>query len=365
MSPSVLYVDDDASNLVVFAASVGAVLPVLTANTGEAALALLARHEVAVVLADQRMPGMSGVELLERVQAEWPDVVRVIITAYSDLEASIDAINRGRVDAYFKKPWEPRELKLSLTEARRRYQEKKRARELEQRLVATERAYALGVVAAGVAHELRSPLTALSLSVQLAQQLAGDRQPDEAARTLLAQTLDDCAWAVKSIVEITQSMELSTRRREATLVDLKEVVESAAVSVRGELRVRGRLALELADVPPLRASRTQLGQVVLNLLVNATQALDEARRDLNEVRVVLTHEASGLVLAVSDTGGGIAPEALSRIFDPFFTTREEGGTGLGLAISKRIVDELGGTIDVSAVPGGGTTFRVRLPLPQP
>jgi signal transduction histidine kinase len=361
----VLYVDDDASNLVVFEASVGAVLPVLTANSGEAALRLLAQHEVAVVMADQRMPGMSGVELLERVHADYPDVVRVIITAYSDLEASIDAINRGHVDAYFKKPWEPRELKVSLAEAQRRYQEKKRARELERRLLATERAYALGVVAAGIAHELRTPLTALSLSVHLAQSLLEDGRLDDAARQTLTQTLADCAHAVESIIEITQSMELSTRRREVAQVDLKEIVEAAAVSVRGELRRKGELELELAEVPPLLASRTQLGQVVLNLLVNAVQALDEAKRATNRVRVELRRENGSLVLSVSDTGSGIDAETLGRIFDPFFTTREEGGTGLGLAISRRIIGELGGTIDVSSVPREGTTFRVKLPLPQP
>ena len=365
MSPHVLYVDDDAANLVVFESGLGGAFPVLTAASGEQALELLKQNEVAVLLADQRMPGMTGVQLMERVHAEHPDVVRMIITAYSDLEASIDAINKGHVDAYFKKPWEPVELKLALTQARERYQATKWIRELERRLLATERTYALGVVAAGIAHELRNPLTSVSLCVQLAQQLVAEDPFGPEQRQGTQRALDDAANAVESIVEITSAMELSTRRRETSAVDLKEIVELAIRSVQGELKSRGRLEQSLAEVPRIRASRTQVGQVVLNLLINAVQALDPAQRARNRVRVTLEQRAGTLVLSVADTGAGIPADILERIFDPFFTTKQDGGTGLGLAISKQIVAELGGTIDVDSVPGQGTTFRVRLPAPGP
>jgi signal transduction histidine kinase len=105
--------------------------------------------------------------------------------------------------------------------------------------------------------------------------------------------------------------------------------------------------------------------VVLNLLINAVQALDPQRRARNVVRVTLEQRAEALVLSVADTGAGIPADVLPRIFDPFFTTKQDGGTGLGLAISKQIVAELGGTIDVDSVPGEGTTFRVRVPVPGP
>jgi signal transduction histidine kinase len=95
------------------------------------------------------------------------------------------------------------------------------------------------------------------------------------------------------------------------------------------------------------------------------QALDAHKRATNVVRVSLKVDGRWIVLAVADTGSGIPAEVLSRIFDPFFTTKQDGGTGLGLAISRQIVNELGGTIDVDTVPGEGTTFRVRLPVPEP
>ncbi|MCC6333907.1 MAG: response regulator [Myxococcales bacterium] len=364
MNPYVLYVDDDSANLVVFQSGLSGALPILTATSGEEALALLKQHEVAVLLADQRMPGMTGVQLMEKVRAEHPDVVRLLITAYSDLEASIDAINKGKVDAYFKKPWEPAELTLALTQARDRYIATKWTRELERRLVATERTYALGVVAAGIAHELRNPLTSVSLCLQLARQLLKEKPFEDEQRQAADRNLVDATRAVEAIIEITAAMELSTRQREVASIDLKETVELAIRSVLGEVKARGRLVKELSEVPRIRASRTQVGQVVLNLLINAAQALDEARRSTNVVKVSLKQEGPSIVLKVSDTGAGIPEEVLGRIFDPFFTTKQDGGTGLGLAISRQIVNELGGAIDVDTVPGQGTTFRVRLPVPE-
>lgn len=144
MSPYILYVDDELSNLVVFEAAFKGQLPVMTASSGSQALELMREHEVAVLLTDQRMPGMSGVELIARARSEHPDTVRMMMTAYSDLDAAVEAINLGQVHLYLRKPWEPVELKALLTQARDRYLAQRRVLELEQRLVSTERVYALG-----------------------------------------------------------------------------------------------------------------------------------------------------------------------------------------------------------------------------
>src|SRR5690606_22793753 len=163
----VLYVDDDRANLVVFEATLEGALPIRTASSGTEALEILRSEEIAVLLTDQRMPGMTGVELAEQAKVEFPDMVRVLITAYSDLSAAVDAINRGQIHLYLRKPWEPRELRLALESARERYLTTRRMRELEKRLLATERVYALGVVAAGIAHEIRGPIGVLQTNVQV------------------------------------------------------------------------------------------------------------------------------------------------------------------------------------------------------
>src|SRR4051794_16779011 len=166
MSPRVLFVDDDEENLLVAEAVCGDDFSVLTARSGAEALSLMRSHEVGVIISDQRMPEMTGVELLEKVQAEFPDTVRLLVTAYSDISAAIDSINRGQVRRYLRKPWEPEELKAEISDALERYLTQRRVRELERRLIQTERVYALGIVAAGIGHELRNPISWISTNLQ-------------------------------------------------------------------------------------------------------------------------------------------------------------------------------------------------------
>jgi CheY-like chemotaxis protein len=130
-----------------------------------------------------------------------------------------------------------------------------------------------------------------------------------------------------------------------------------------EIRHRARLVKAYGPVPPVEGSESRLGQVVLNLLVNAAHAITEGSAEQNEIRVTTSTDAEGrAVLEVRDTGGGIAPGARQRIFDPFFTTKEIGvGTGLGLSICHGIVSAMGGTIAVDSQPGAGSLFRVVLP----
>jgi two-component system NtrC family sensor kinase len=361
MSPYILYVDDELSNLVVFEAAFKGQLPVMTASSGSQALELMREHEVAVLLTDQRMPGMSGVELIARARSEHPDTVRMMMTAYSDLDAAVEAINLGQVHLYLRKPWEPVELKALLTQARDRYLAQRRVLELEQRLVSTERVYALGVIAAGVAHEIRTPLTTLSMNLELVGMLLSEHlDPDQLHQA--RRSLADIGLAAEAILEITNALELSTRSRNDAEVDLKEVFELAARSVRSEARQRGTVRLELATVPLVKGTRVRLGQVAVNLLLNALQAFDPARQEQNLVVVRLTHDGQRVKFSVDDNGPGMAAEVQHRIFDPFFTTKSEGGTGLGLAISRQIILELGGSIDVTSVVGQGTSFVVRLPV---
>ena len=140
MTAHVLFVDDERPNLAVFTAMCGDDFPVLTAGSAAEALALMRVHEVGVVLSDQRMPGVTGVQFLEQVRAEFPDTVRMLVTAYADLGATIDAINKGHVRRYIRKPWEPEELKGYLAEAMARYQTQRESQAVERRLLETERA---------------------------------------------------------------------------------------------------------------------------------------------------------------------------------------------------------------------------------
>ncbi|HSN92492.1 MAG TPA: ATP-binding protein, partial [Anaeromyxobacteraceae bacterium] len=149
-------------------------------------------------------------------------------------------------------------------------------------------------------------------------------------------------------------------------VDVRRTLRSAVNLALAEIRRRARLDLDLAEVPPVLGAEHRLGQVFLNLLVNAAQAIPEGAADRNRIRVATRVEAGRVLVEVSDTGAGIPDEVLPRIFDPFFTTKPVGvGTGLGLAIVHTIVAELGGEVRVRTAPGQGTTFAVDLPAAAP
>lgn len=369
---AVLFVDDDEANLVVCEASISDEFDVLTALTAEAALELMSQHEVAVLVADQRMPGTTGVELLEAVKDRYPQTIRILITAYSDLKAAIDAINRGHVRRYLRKPWEPEELRHEIRDALDVYDMSCRLSALERRLRETERVYSLGVVVAGIAHELRNPVSWVSgnlsqaleelRSIGNALSEGGDPVSLRSRIKELEDSLDDASLGVQRIIDLVRGIELPTRQTAAEVVDLGEVLRLTLRLVRSEIQSTANLELDVGAAPRVRGSSTQLGQVVLNLVVNAIQALSGRPRDTSILGVslsVVDHEAR---LVVSDNGEGISEANLQRIFDPFFTTKPDVGTGLGLAISRTIVQELGGTLQARNKAGGGAEFVLALPL---
>jgi PAS domain S-box-containing protein len=242
-------------------------------------------------------------------------------------------------------------------------------RNLEMQLVQADRLAALGTMAAGVAHEINNPLAYVLLNLEwIARKL-----PDTGGEPILIARLVDIltearhgAQRVSAIVRELRSFSRAdgeTRRR----VDLGAVVQSAIKIAGHEIRHRARLTTTIERVGPVWANEARLEQVVVNLLMNAAQAVPENRAETNEVRVVV-READGCraVLEVSDNGEGIPAEVLPRIFDPFFTTKPVGvGTGLGLSICHGIVVSLQGQISALSTPGDGATFRVVLPTTEP
>ncbi len=371
MTASILFVDDDEGNLVVCEAVCSEPFRVLTAKNADEALVLLSTEEIGVVVADQRMPGKTGVALLEKVQSEYPDVVRILITAYSDLSAAIDAINRGKVHRYLKKPWEPEALRAELKNALEVYEMSKKLSALEIRLRETERVYALGVVAAGIGHELRNPASWIRDNVVSARAeltLLEALVPNEAKTRghikELADSLEDAHAGILRVLDIVQGIELPLRASGALTeqVDLSDVLRLTLRLVRTEIKRSAELELDATAAPRVLGSSTKVGQVILNLLVNAMQAVAEIPRERRTIRVSLKSEGPWACLEVADSGPGIPPAEQARIFDPFYTTKTNSGSGLGLAISREIATELGGSLDVSTDEKlGGALFTLRLP----
>ncbi|WAS86371.1 MULTISPECIES: ATP-binding protein [unclassified Corallococcus] len=240
-------------------------------------------------------------------------------------------------------------------------------KELQARLVAAERVAAVGTLAAGVGHEINNPLAYLALNLEAARRsLSAGLSPEAppGVRDALS-SVRGAQEGAERIRLIVRDLQVFSREGapESGLVDLNALVPPAVRVVLHALRARARLVEDFGPVPRVMGSEARLGQVLLNLLVNALQAIPEGDPGRHEVRVRTGTDASGHArVEVEDTGGGIPPDVLPRIFDPFFTTKgSDEGTGLGLAICQQIVRTHGGELRVHSVPGQGATFTLLLP----
>lgn len=371
MNQYVLFVDDEPENLAVFEAACADRFPVLTTTTAVEALELLRRHEVAVLLADQRMPKVTGLELLEQAQAEFPQVVRMLVTAYADLETAVNAINRGQVRRYLRKPWEFDELLATLTEGVDYYQMRAKLCALERRLFETERVYSLGVITAGLARELRAPVAGISDSVGRARKLVrwvvdSGAHESRVAAELRAKLIDadeelgEAETCAKRLLDVAHGVEISTGPSSEQRADASEVLRLTLRLMQNELRQAGSLEIDVRPVPFVAGSAAQLGQVVLNLLVNALDGMAAVPREHRRLSIRLAYEDPWVKIEIADSGPVLTADLLSQDFDPWKRADGPRGLGLGLAISRTIVGDIGGRLEAEN-GARGAVFRLLLP----
>ena len=234
---------------------------------------------------------------------------------------------------------------------------------MQAQLVFADRMASMGTLAAGVAHEINNPLAYILANVSFVADEISKVAPGRPELLRAMEETREGALRVREIVRDLKTFSRPDERRDEA-VDVREVLQLSMNLAHNEIRHRARLVLDLREVPPVAASAHRLGQVFVNLLINAAHAIPEGHAHRNELRVSCRPGDGGRVLVeVADTGSGIPAEVLPRIFEPFFTTKPVGvGTGLGLAICHGIVTGLGGEIQVESQPGRGSTFRVLLPL---
>jgi PAS domain S-box-containing protein len=240
-------------------------------------------------------------------------------------------------------------------------------KQMQARLLLADRLAAVGTLAAGVAHEINNPLAFVLSNLSflteelqvLSRELPGGRLAE------FEEVLREASDGAHRVRHIVRDLKTFSRVDEETptAVNLQTVLESAITMARGELKLRARLVRDYAEVPMVEGSEGRFGQVFLNLLINAAQAIPRGVPERNEVRVCLRSDGERVIAEVRDTGIGIPQEVRARIFDPFFTTKPVGeGTGLGLSICHGIVTSFGGDITVESEPGQGSVFRVSFPV---
>jgi PAS domain S-box-containing protein len=243
-------------------------------------------------------------------------------------------------------------------------------KQMQARLLLADRMASVGTLAAGVAHEINNPLAYLVANLGYAHEELSrllERDSTSSPMKPVCAALGEALHGAERVRTIVGDLKTFSRETQEPVraVDLKQVLDSTLNLAAGEIRHRARLVKTYGDVPPVRGNDSRLGQVFLNLLVNAAQAIpSDGEADQHEIRVT-TRQLSPrrVAVEVSDTGTGIAPELVGRIFDPFFTTKPPGvGTGLGLSICHNLITAMGGELHVHSDLGRGTTFQVLLPV---
>jgi two-component system, NtrC family, sensor kinase len=355
--PRVLYVDDDAENLVVFRMTFRKEFEVVTQTSGALGIQALEGEAFPVVLSDQRMPDMTGVEFLQQVRGRWPDTRRILITAYTDVNAVIDAINLGHVYQFVRKPWEKNEVAVVIKNALDSHDLEMRNRSLTEELLRKERLATLGQFVSNLAHEIRNQLNVRAFAETL---LA--RYPSDEFLCERMQMIRNALTVVHGMVEeIREFARGSAKAAELQPHDVAALVDEAVGLLRFDPDLRSvSLSIERGEHRTALCQADKLKQVVINLVKNSAQAVQG--RAGGEVRVKVGGDpATGKVkLVVRDNGCGIKPEHMRRLFEPFFSTKGDAGTGLGLSICKRIVEAHGGVIDCRSTPDVGTEVEITL-----
>ncbi len=337
------------------------------------ALDLLQQRKFEVVVADMRMPGMTGAELLAAAKEVAPDTVRLMLTGNADLPTVLAAVNQAHVFQFLLKPCESNQLIQSVTAALLQHRLQKAERELlRMQLEQCDKMVIVGQIAAGLTHDLNNILGAILMQTELEMMDARNQAPVNPAFQLIHE-------AATSAAGLTRELNSFNRRDPVVMhhtLELPVVLESALRIARPMLKPKIKVHTELAaTLPGVCGDANRLKHALMNLLLNARDAMPAG--GVIQVRAedcIFTAGATTrfprrpgrfVCISVSDTGNGMSPEMQRQISEPFFTTKAPGqGTGLGLFMVRRTVQEHQGWMEWESGAGQGTTCRLYLPVSQ-
>ena len=380
--PSILVVDDEADVVESIRELLRLDYRVLVATRASEAISILQEGPVDVVMTDQRMPEMTGVELLHHVRETQPDTVRLLFTGYADVRAVIDAINRGNIYRYITKPWDPEDLQVVVRDAVERHDliaERQRLlgelqRTNEELIRANTELAATSELKSNfirvASHELRTPLTILMLLTHLATRADDVAEPLHGWIVQIAAATDRLQRRVDDLTSML-AVEKFERPLARQALDLFALLETAAEEVRPFIALRNQTLVRdyRESLGTMELEGEKIRDCLSHLLLNAVKFTPDAGRITLAAR---RFGDGGAEIRVSDTGAGIDAASRARVFEPFFTAFdvsrhssglfefERRGLGLGLTVAKAFVEMHGGEVSVESELGRGTTFTVTL-----
>lgn len=357
-----LIVDDEEAILKALERTLRDRYDLLFSNSAQKALDLLKKHgNVSLILCDQRMPAMTGVELLEKSKEIAPFAVRMLLTGYSDIEAVIDAVNRGQIYRYLTKPWENNALRLEIKRGIEYFELQRTIRDQNEKLKELDKAKNLFLML--ISHELKTPLTTILAFTESYQKgLAQTKEEQQ----LFIKRIEEGAKSLENLIEETLDLVAAQTGKlipHKTQIRLDETIHSVIEDIHPEA-IEKKIIFE-AMIPPLKikADPGLLHKNFKKILEYAVKAAHE------EDKIWITakeNKKEGIEVQISFHGEVLNSEQKKKIFEPFLIVGDilnhKMGAGLGLPISKAIIETHGGEIDVESSKKKGTILTVTLPF---
>ena len=352
------------------------------ASGGPAALDILNAENVSVVITDLSMPGMDGFSLLDRVKAEYPDIIRIVMSGHSDTDTILNAINQGNLYRYIVKPFNEAELKITTKQAVELFNLQQEKRNLIQRLedhnnlleervekrtkqlLSIEKKAEIGKHASQIVHNMNNPLMAVFGSLGIVELMTKNANPDMDKLRKFLDIMKKNAYDLKIIIRSILDHARADGGSILEPVNINEIVIRALEFFKLDSAFKYNIEKNISlieNIPFIKGDSIQIKQIIDNLVKNAIDAMEHSDKKCLGIRTGM--ENGDIIIKISDTGEGIAAEDLEKIFSSNYTTKPVGkGTGLGLASVKTMVKAYSGNIKVKSEKGKGTLFTVQLPV---
>lgn len=350
---SVLYVDDEENNLIAFRAFFRKKYTVFTALSALEANQILESKEVDIIISDQRMPNTTGIEFLEGTIKKRPDSIRLLITGQTDIETVIEAINRGQISQYLKKPWDWDKFKLILDNCSYIVENRRLIAQKNEQLQKTNDELNRFVYSAS--HDLRSPLMSILGVVQLAS-LEPEMKVAEEYFKIIETSVLKLDKFIKNIIEYYQN---SRAEEIAAEINFNELVKGV-INTHKNQDYKINFEVNIQQNGIFISDDFRLGVILNNLVSNAIKYQNpDATEHLVAIDVVADNTKA--VISVRDNGIGILPEHFESVFKLFFRTpdaNKKQGSGIGLFIVKEALEKINGEISLNSEIGKGSTFCI-------
>lgn len=349
----VLYIDDEENNLQAFKASFRRQYEIYTAISAAEGLKILENISVQVILADQKMPGTTGVEFFKSITDTYPDPIRILLTGYTDIEALADAINHGDIYRYITKPWNDLELHNSIKNAYDAYRAKIDLRNKMAELEKTNDE--LNRFIYSISHELRAPLVSAMGIVNLVK-MEGLYESSGEYWSLIETCSNKLDYYIQKTLQYYKNNKTAS---ENSSIDFHKLIPEL-IDLYSYADKETTFEVDIDQKVAFYGDSFRIEVILGNLISNAIKYQKETEEN-KKVNIHITVRRDLVEIAISDNGMGILNEHLEKIFTQFFKSKVNQGSGLGLFIVKEALNRIDGRIAVSSDPAVGTTFKISIP----